>query len=247
MPTIYISPSTQEYNPYVTGNGSEEYQMNLLADAMEPYLYSNAIGFTRNRPDMTAASSVRQANQGNYDFYLALHSNASGTDSEGKNRGIIAFYYPTSTKGKEAAEIFAANFRDIYPLPDQVSTRSTTSLIEVKGPKAPAVLLEIGYHDNYSDAVWVENNLDLIAQSIVRSLTELFGLPFIYPQTVRYGAVNTPGGGSLKLRAYPSAQGAVISEIPDGSSVEVYGEYQGWYTVRYGNETGYADGAYIAL
>lgn len=39
MPRIFLSPSTQEYNPYITGNGSEEYFMNLIADAMEPYLW----------------------------------------------------------------------------------------------------------------------------------------------------------------------------------------------------------------
>ena len=38
MPKIFLSPSTQEYNQYVTGAGSEEYFMNLLADAMEPLL-----------------------------------------------------------------------------------------------------------------------------------------------------------------------------------------------------------------
>ena len=38
MPRIFLSPSTQEYNPYITGNGSEEYFMNQIADAMEPYL-----------------------------------------------------------------------------------------------------------------------------------------------------------------------------------------------------------------
>ena len=38
MPIIYLSPSTQEWNQYVTGSGSEEYNMNLLADALEPYL-----------------------------------------------------------------------------------------------------------------------------------------------------------------------------------------------------------------
>ena len=43
MPTIYLSPSTQEWNQYVTGSGSEEYNMNLLADALVPYLLSNAI------------------------------------------------------------------------------------------------------------------------------------------------------------------------------------------------------------
>ena len=78
MPDVYLSPSTQDYNPYIIG-GSEKYYMNLLADAMEPYLLANGIQFSRNTPDMTAASSIRQANQGSYDFYLAIHSNASGS------------------------------------------------------------------------------------------------------------------------------------------------------------------------
>ena len=71
MPIIYLSPSTQENNYYVTG-GTEEYYMNLLADAMVPYLISNGIQYVRNTPDMTAGSSIRQANRGNYDLYLAL-------------------------------------------------------------------------------------------------------------------------------------------------------------------------------
>ncbi|MFR7474277.1 MAG: peptidoglycan hydrolase, partial [Christensenellales bacterium] len=56
MPRIYLSPSTQEWNLYING-GTEEYYMNLVADAMEPYLLASGISFTRNTPDMTAASS----------------------------------------------------------------------------------------------------------------------------------------------------------------------------------------------
>ena len=107
MPKIYLSPSTQEYNPYVTGAGSEEYFMNLLADAMEPILLLNGIQFSRNTPDMTAASSIRQANAGQYDFYLALHSNASGEGQAGQNQGIIAFYFPGSARGMRAAQFLA--------------------------------------------------------------------------------------------------------------------------------------------
>ena len=43
MPIVYLSPSTQDWNPYVTGSGSEEYWMNKIADAMEPYLHSSGI------------------------------------------------------------------------------------------------------------------------------------------------------------------------------------------------------------
>ena len=76
MPRIYLSPSTQEGNFYVTG-GTEESYMNRIADEMEPYLTANGIRFTRNTPDMTAASSIAQSHLGSYDFYLALHSNAA--------------------------------------------------------------------------------------------------------------------------------------------------------------------------
>ena len=60
MPKIYLSPSTQDWNMYVTGSGSEEYNMNLLADALVPYLLSNGIQYQRNRPEMTAGSSIRE-------------------------------------------------------------------------------------------------------------------------------------------------------------------------------------------
>ena len=72
MPVIYLSPSTQENNLYVTG-GTEEEWMNRLADAMEPYLTASGIRYSRNTPDMTAASSIRASNAGNYDPVSYTH------------------------------------------------------------------------------------------------------------------------------------------------------------------------------
>ena len=244
MPIIYLSPSTQEYNPYVTGSGSEEYWMNRLADAMAPYLNSCGIRYTRNTPDMTAASSVRQANQGWYDLYLALHSNASGPGSGGKNRGIIAFHYPGSAEGQRAAQIFVTNLRQIYPLPDQVVTRTTVSLVEVRRPRFPAVLLEIGYHDNTEDARWIEANIPEIARDLVLSLTDFFDLPFVWPTDPVEGVVRA-GGGTLNLRSRPERSAAVIAHIPHGAAVTVYGRYGDWYVTRYGDYVGYAASQYI--
>ena len=39
MPFLFLSPSTQDFNPYVT-TGNEQYWMNQLADRMEPYLFA---------------------------------------------------------------------------------------------------------------------------------------------------------------------------------------------------------------
>ena len=98
MPIIYLSPSTQENNLYVNG-GTEEEWMNRLADAMEPYLTASGIRYSRNTPDMTAASSIRASNAGNYDLHLALHSNAAPEGQYGQARGILVFYYPGSVQG----------------------------------------------------------------------------------------------------------------------------------------------------
>mgnify|MGYP005805420445 CR=1 FL=1 len=245
MPIIYLSPSTQENNFYVTG-GTEEYYMNRLADAMVPYLVSNGIQYVRNSPDMSAASSIRQANAGWYDFYLALHSNAAGEGNYGNVRGIIAFYYPSSLNGKRAAEIFAENLRQIYPLPDRVRTQATTTLGEVSRSRFPAVLLEIGYHDNYEDAVWIENNLTQIAQNLVLSLTEYFGLPFIWPMDPLEGTVRV-GSGTLNLRARPERGASIVTSMPNGAAVRIYGQWQGWYVVHYGEYVGYASAEFIQV
>lgn len=241
MPRIFLSPSTQEYNLYITGTGSEEYHMNRLADAMEPYLIANTIRFTRNTPDMTAASSIRLANSGSYDFYLALHSNGSTDGSrEGTVRGVIAFYYPTSVNGRRAADLFVTGLKEIYPLPDRVYALSTTALGEVRQPYMPAVLLELGYHDNTADARWLEDNTQAIAANLVSSLTRYFSLPFVVPLTPRQGRVDTPEGGGLNLRAAPGSRGDVVTLLPDGAAVTVYGRYQDWYTVGYQGHLGYA-------
>ncbi len=244
MPIIYLSPSTQESNMYVTGTGSEEYWMNRLADAMIPYLNSCGIRYTRNTPDMTAGSSIRQANQGWYDFYLALHSNAAGAGNYGNVRGIIAFYYPTSTQGQQAAQIFVNNLRNIYPEPNLVYTRATTTLGEVRDSRFPAVLLELGYHDNYDDARWIESNIAEIARNLVLSLTDYFDIPFIWP-TDPWEATVRVGGGTLNLRSRPESSASIIANIPDGAQVRIYGRYGDWYVVRYGDYVGYASSSYI--
>ena len=93
MPTVYLSPSTQEFNLYA-GGGNEEYYMNLITDEMIPYLRSSGISYYRNTPDMTAASSIRDSNSKNIGLHLAIHSNAAAGSQAGKVQGAIVFYYP---------------------------------------------------------------------------------------------------------------------------------------------------------
>lgn len=245
MPILYLSPSTQEFNPYVTTE-NEEYWMNRLADEMEPYLLASGIDFVRNDPAANAAAAIRQSNEGDYDFHLALHSNASGAGREGMNRGIEVYYYPGSDDSLRMAEILVENLKPIYPLPEQVRAIATRSLGEVSRTAAPAVLVELGYHDNREDALWVENNLPSIAAALVLGVTEYFGVPFLAPRPVRMGTVAVQWG-RLNIRDYPNMDSAVLTQAENGEQLMIYGEEGNWYSVGLRGIVGYAASAYVVI
>ncbi len=245
MPIIYLSPSTQENNLYVSG-GSEEYWMNRLADDMVPFLDSSGIQYSRNTPDMTAASSIAASNRGNYDLHLALHSNAAPEGQYGQVRGVLVFYYPGSVEGRRAAEIFTENLKKIYPIPSLVRAEPTTTIGEVRRVRAPSVFLELGYHDNPDDAAWVKGNLELIARNLVGSLCQYFGIPFLEPRPARQAVVDV-NWGSLNIRARPELTAPILARAYDGAPLTVLNQWQGWYLVQFGSVIGYASSEFITL
>lgn len=245
MPKVFLSPSTQEWNQYAT-EGNEELYMNLLADRMEPYLRSCGISFVRNDPVRNVTGAIADSNAGSYDVHLALHSNAAPENLAGRLRGIDIYFAPKSSYSETLANIIANNLKSIYPLPDKVRAVPTYSLGEVLRTKAVAVLCELGYHDNYADEAWLKNNLEAIAKNITNSLCDYFGIPFVNAGAVRWGTVTTDGG-SLNIRSYPSLAGKIIGSMPDGATVMINGETNGWYVVSYNGINGYSSNDYITL
>ena len=225
MPFLFLSPSTQYFNPYVT-TGDERYWMNQLADRMEPYLHASGITVTHNNPDGSAAQSIRD-------------SNAAPDALAGTLRGIDAYYYPTSEAGLRMANIMVDNLKPIYPLPDRVQARPSVLIGELRRTRAPAVLLEIGYHDNTEDANWLTGNLDAVARAVSLGVTEYFGVPFLTPGDT-FEAEAAGADGYLLLRSYPQTDAAVLAQLPNGTAVTVLGEFDGWYTVQAGDLYGFA-------
>lgn len=181
MPTVFLSPSTQEFNPYYDGVGNEEYYMNLIADAMVPYLEASGITVARNATDDTPLTSAQKSNAANAGLHLALHSNASPENLAGQLRGTDVYYYTGSIQGERAADIIANNFSLISPTPQMVDVIPTTRLAELRRTAAPSILIEIAYHDNPDDANWIRANIRDIARNLSISVADFFGVPFRQP------------------------------------------------------------------
>lgn len=256
MPTVYLSPSTQEFNSYVTG-GSEEYYANLIVDAMIPFLTLSGIDYMRNNRAYNVTQVIDESNSLNPDLHLAIHSNAAPEQLAGFLRGPQVLYYPKSSEGRRGAEIFGSNLRAIYPNPARVRVIPTTELSELQRTNAPSVYVELGYHDNEFDAEWITENIDLIGRNLALSVAEFFGLPLItdpdeqneISEFPRLAVVNI-SSGRLNIRAEPSATSAIVGRAGNGAFLEAIGRSAdgNWYRVRLDNGVeGFAKGEFLLL
>ena len=252
MPSIFLSPSVQQFNEYYDGSGSEEFYMNLIENAMEPYLDASGIAFTRNNPDESLTQVIRQSNMGNYDLHFALHSNASPESLSGQLTGADFYYYARSSRGRRAATVLADNYMKIYPEPSKVKIMPTVSLAELSRTRAPSVLAELAYHDNAADAEWIKNNIEAIARNLVEGLTIYFGIPFIDP-SLNNGGTNPDYTNAtvvterdrLNIRRYPSLDAEVLTQAPKGARLTVYCRNGEWYCVDYNGVLGFAYSEYV--
>lgn len=177
MPAVYLSPSTEE-NEYITG-GNEEYYMNLIVDAMVPYLRANNIDFVRNDPGASLDEIIEHSNERLKNLYLALRSAYSPDQAEHPLQGINIYYYEFTPVGSQrVASYLAENLSDIYPYPDLV-TIIPADTRELRDTNSPASLVELGYRGNAEDELWMKQNIDTIAKKLVLSITQFLNQPFV--------------------------------------------------------------------
>lgn len=255
MPDLFLSPSLQTGNFYVSGE-TEAQIMGYIADALEPYLEQNGITYVRSKLPNTLANAIKQSNAQDFLLHLALHSNASPEGKYGQNTGIQGYYYPTSTKGLSAAQDIVNELKMIYPNPEKVFTVPTTTIAEVRKTRAPSVLMEIGYHDNSSDAAWIKGNIQNIARAICKGLCRYFNKQFRDVCTnIKKGITEADiddyvsvctAGTSLNIRSTPSTSAQRIGQMPKGEKAILLGlENSGWAKIRFNSIEGYSYGEYL--
>ena len=171
----YISPSCQKANIGVGDYGSEMEQMYLLAYEITPHLDKAGVSFIVPERNKDLTQRCKESNEVGAYFHIALHSNAGG---KGLARGPVALYYSETGKimgGKLVAALLALG---------QESNRSNhlveqKSLYELKRTKAPAVLLEVDFHDSPDGVEFITSRRKDIAEAIARVIIREDGKEFV--------------------------------------------------------------------
>lgn len=171
----YLSPSCQTANIGVNGYGSEQEQMYLLMEAIVPHLDRAGVSFHVADKSADLKDRCRESNEMEAKFHFSLHSNAGGG---GVAHGPVAFYY--SDEGKALGEYMV---EALLGLGQQTNRKGhvvqNKELYELRRTKAPALLLEVDFHDSAVGAAFITGRRAEIAEALARCIIEADGKEFV--------------------------------------------------------------------
>lgn len=177
---VYLSPSTQQFNIGYGTYGTEEERMNQIADVVEYELRRNGLTVARNSPEQTLQEVVAESNALQPRIHVAIHSNAS---SNGEARGGEIYAHKFGGQGEILARDIYRYLEPLTPTDDfgvkeGYSAFNGQGYYELRRTTAPAVLIEVAFHDNPEDAQFIMDNIYELGVAIARGILDYFGIPY---------------------------------------------------------------------
>ena len=173
MPKIYLSPSNQTANKFITGNTNEGAVWNDIAQRLAKLLADFDCDVMVCKSSSTLAARAAEAKAWGADVYIAMHSNAAGTANKGAH-GVEVYYDPN--KGATTKALAQDVLLQLATLFTNRGLKTSTKLIDCYKPSMPSIIGECGFHDNNSDALLILNNKDKIAQLYCNALQKFLNL-----------------------------------------------------------------------
>ena len=185
---IYISPSDQTENRYAVGNTNEAEQCRKIASAMVEALERCGFQAKTNYADGSDAMDARiaESNAWGADLHIPIHTNAFN----GTVMGTRMFCHAFGGAGHEVCKAIFAELTPITP-GESDGIKEYPSLAEIRRVAAPTCYIEVGFHDNPTEAAWIIGNTAAVAEAICRGLCSYYGVAYLPPETKPTGRYDT--------------------------------------------------------
>lgn len=175
---IYFSPSDQTRNTYAAGNTNEAVQCRQIAlYAVEA---AKRCGFEAltdavSGGDDAMDKRIQQSNDWGADVHIPIHTNAFN----GQVMGTRLFCFAIPGDGYD---ICKAVMDTLAPITPGGSDNITTArFAEILQADAPTVYIEVAFHDNTTEAQWIIDHKQDIAEAIVKGLCNYYGVKYVAP------------------------------------------------------------------
>ena len=175
---IYFSPSDQTRNTYAAGNTNEAEQCRKIALACVKAAKRcgfEALTDAEAGGDYAMEHRIEQSNEWGADVHIPIHTNAFN----GKVAGTRMFCFSIPGDGYN---ICKAIMETLAPITPGGSDNITTArFAEILQADAPTAYIEVGFHDNPTEARWIFDHTEDIAEAIVKGLCNYYGVQYAAP------------------------------------------------------------------
>lgn len=142
-----------------------------VSDMVERYLTAAGVEVVGNLQSDSLVDVVSESNQSGADIFVSIHCNAYNSAAHGTE----TWYYYESEHGKQLAECIQNQIVDSLGTTDRgikPSEPGRTGLYVLTTTTCTAVLVELAFIDNGSDADMLEYRRDDFARAIARGITD---------------------------------------------------------------------------
>ena len=107
---------------------------------------------------------------------MPIHTNAL----YGKSMGTQIFHNGSGISSRAARAIMDV-LAPLTPGSGSDSVRANKKLYEIRNSNAPTAYIEVAFHDNKTEAKWIVNNTDKIAEAICKGICKTYGVTYVAP------------------------------------------------------------------
>lgn len=171
MYKVFISPSNQTGNVYAGIDMNEADNCRAIANLLADCLLNAGIEVCMPNPGSSMSCAVANSNEFDPDLHICIHTNAYN----GRVFGTRLFTYASSGVAFDCAKVIFDGLCELIP-DGSNAMKQSPGLYELKNTVAPAVYVEVDFHDVPDRAKWLVDNRELIACNIATSICEYFGI-----------------------------------------------------------------------
>ena len=171
MPKVFISPSNQTGNTYAGIDMNEAENCFAIAALMADCLSISGFDVLLPESGDSMARAVRLSNEFKPDLHICIHTNAFN----GHVSGTRVFTFASSGQAYDCGKVIFDGLCRL--IPDGVNAlKQRPGLYELKNTVAPAVYVEVDFHDVPARARWLVENRERIAHNLATSICSYFGV-----------------------------------------------------------------------
>lgn len=174
---VSISPSQQWDNRCFLGDTEQDHMFAIGEELLEllkadwrfdPYLVPK-LDRLSSKVYLNKICKLTEAFQGKEGLRVALHS-----DGGYKGSGCSVFYYANGYFGDKAGHAVYNRLSALTPWND-MRCYPRPELAEIRIPTCSCILVEVSFHDNRVQALWIHNEKKAIANAVYLGILDAYG------------------------------------------------------------------------